>query len=195
MSNSDSAARYTITAATLHWLIAALVLVMIVLGWSMQAIPKIPVGPRVNAFNLHKSIGLTVLALMVLRTAWRATHPAPALPAMPAWQSRMARTVHVLLYICLFVQPLSGYLGSAFSGYPVKLYGIVLPAWAPHNEALKDAMSVVHLVDSVILVTAVALHLAGAMKHALIDRDRLLRRMWPWGVCGPEPMVEVRSPG
>ena len=195
MSSSEPPSRYTITAATLHWLIAALVLVMIVLGWSMQAIPKIPVGPRVNAFNLHKSIGLTVLALMVLRTAWRATHPAPALPAMPAWQSRMAHTVHVLLYVCLFVQPLSGYLGSAFSGYPVKLYGIVLPAWAPHSEALKDAMSVVHLVNSVILVTAVALHFAGAMKHALIDRDRLLRRMWPWGGRGPEPMVEVRSPG
>ena len=68
MSSSDPQ-RYTTTAAALHWLVAALVLVMILLGWSMQAIPKIPVGPRVNAYNLHKSIGLSIMLLMVLRTA------------------------------------------------------------------------------------------------------------------------------
>ena len=180
MQGSDTGERYTTTAATLHWLIAALVLGMIVLGWSMQAIPKVPVGPRVNAYNLHKSIGLTVLLLMLVRTAWRATHPAPALPPMPLWQARTARLVHVLLYVCLFIQPLSGYLGSAFSGYPVKLFGFVLPAWAPKSDPLKDAMSVVHLVNSCVLVTALVLHIAGALKHVL-DRDGLFRRMWPWG--------------
>jgi cytochrome b561 len=114
---------------------------------------------------------------------------------MPRWQARTARTVHVLLYVCLFVQPLTGYLGSVFSGYPVKIYGFVLPSWAPKNDMLKDAMSVAHLVNSVVLVTAVGLHLAGALRHALIERDGLLRRMWPWGTRADEPMVEVRSPG
>src|SRR5437764_4711137 len=178
MQGSDTGERYTTTAATLHWIIAALVLGMIVLGWWMQAIPKFPVGQRVNAYNLHKSIGLTVLLLMLVRTAWRATHPAPALPPMPLWQARTARLVHVLLYVCLFIQPLSGYLGSAFSGYPVKLFGFVLPAWAPKSDPLKDAMSVVHLVNSCVLVTALVLHIAGALKHVL-DRDGLFRRMWP----------------
>jgi cytochrome b561 len=182
-------------AAALHWLIAALVLAMIVLGWSMQAIPKVPVGPRVNAFNLHKSIGLTILALMVLRTAWRAAHPAPALPPMPLWQARLAQTVHVLLYVCLFIQPLTGYLGSVFSGYPVKIYGIVLPSWGAKNDALKEAMSVAHLVNSGLLVGAIGLHLAGALKHALLDRDRLLRRMWPWGAREARPAVGLRSSG
>jgi len=186
MPNSET--RYTATAATLHWIVAALVLFMIALGWSMQAIPKVPVGPRVDAFNLHKSIGVTILALMVVRIAWRATHPAPSLPPMPRWQSRLAHTVHLLLYICLLVQPLTGYLGSVFSGYPVKIYGFVLPSWAAKNEALKDAMSVAHLVNSIVLVTAIGLHLAGALRHALIERDGLLRRMWPWG-----PRGEVRS--
>jgi cytochrome b561 len=191
----DSDPRYTGTAAALHWLIAALVLAMIVLGWSMQAIPKVPVGPRVNAFNLHKSIGLTILALMVLRTAWRAAHPAPALPPMPLWQARLAQTVHVLLYVCLFIQPLTGYLGSVFSGYPVKIYGIVLPSWGAKNDALKEAMSVAHLVNSGLLVGAIGLHLAGALKHALLDRDRLLRRMWPWGAREARPAVGLRSSG
>jgi cytochrome b561 len=103
---------------------------MIAFGWLMQEIPKDPVGPRVNAYNLHKSIGLTVLLLMLARTAWRVTHRAPDLPPMPVWQARTARVVHILLYVCLFVQPLTGYLGSAFSGYPVKIFGMVLPAWA-----------------------------------------------------------------
>ena len=192
MPNSES--RYTATAVTLHWTVAALVLVMIVLGWSMQAIPKVPVGPRVNAYNLHKSLGLTVLALMVLRLAWRMMHPAPDLPPMPRWQARTARIVHVLLYVCLFLQPLTGYLGSAFSGYPVRLYGVVLPSWAPRNDVLKDALSVAHLVNSLVLVAAIALHLAGALKHALIDRDGLVRRMWPWSVTSsPPPPATSRS--
>jgi cytochrome b561 len=124
---------------------------------------------------------------MLLRLAWRATHPAPVLPPMPRWQARTARIVHVLLYVCLFLQPLTGYLGSAFSGYPVKFYGAVLPSWAPRNDVLKDALSVVHLVNSLVLVTAIALHVAGALKHALIDRDSLLRRMWPWGFTSSPP--------
>jgi cytochrome b561 len=179
MSASDSA-RYTRTAAALHWLVAALVLFMIALGWSMQAIPKLPVGPRVDAFNLHKSIGLSILALMVLRSAWRATHPPPPFGPMPGWQANTARAVHVLLYLCLFVQPLTGYLGSAFSGYPVRIFGVVLPAWAAKDDALKDAMSLAHLANSWVLVSALLLHLAGAMKHALADRDGSLRRIWPW---------------
>jgi cytochrome b561 len=164
----------------LHWVVAALVLGMIAFGWLMQAIAKDPVGPRANAFNLHKSIGLTVLLLMLARVAWRATHRAPQLPPMPVWQARTARAVHMLLYVCLFVQPLTGYLGSAYSGYPVKMFGLVLPAWAPKSVAIKDGMSVAHLVNSWVLVAALALHLAGALKHALVDRDGLLGRMWPW---------------
>jgi cytochrome b561 len=194
LSGSDSG-RYTRTAAVLHWSIAALVLFMIALGWSMQAIPKVPVGPRVDAFNLHKSIGLSLLALMVLRIAWRAGHPPPALGPMPRWQARTAVAVHALLYVCLFVQPLTGYLGSAFSGYAVKIYGVVLPVWAAKNEALKDAMSVAHLANSWVLVTTLALHLSGVAKHALVDRDGTLRRMWPWGGRAREPLLEARSPG
>jgi cytochrome b561 len=190
MRNSDPPGRYTRTAALLHWVVAALVLGMIAFGWLMQEIPKEPVGPRVNAFNLHKSIGLTVLLLMLARAAWRTTHRPPELPPMPVWQARTARAVHVLLYVCLFVQPLTGYLGSAYSGYPVKLFGMVLPAWAPKSVAIKDAMSVAHLVNSWVLVSALTLHFAGTLKHGLIDRDGLLRRMWPWGARSSSRPVE-----
>ena len=110
---------------------------------------------------------------------WRATHRPPALPAMPAWQTRAAHINHWVLYTCLFLQPLSGYVGSAVSGYPVRYFGMLLPAWAAKSEAWKDILSVVHLVNSCILVTAIAVHIAAALKHQFVDRDRLLRRMWP----------------
>ena len=181
MPDSDKPGRYTTTAIALHWIVAFAVIAQIMLGWWMQEIPKDPVGPRVNAFNLHKSIGLTILILMTLRLAWRGTHRPPPLPSMPAWQARVAHINHWLLYACLFVQPLTGYIGSAVSGYPVRYFGMLLPAWAAKNEALKDLLSVVHLVDSWILVTAIALHIGAALKHQFIDRDGLLRRMWVTG--------------
>ena len=178
MPNSDDAARYTTTAILLHWLIAIVVLGLIAWGWWMQTIAKIPVGPRVDAFNLHKSIGMTVLLLMLVRTGWRARHPPPLFAPMPRWQARLARAVHLLFYVCLIVQPLSGYLGSAFSGYPVRVFGVMLPAWAPKTDALKEALSVVHLVNSWVLVGALALHVAGTVKHALLERDGSFQRIW-----------------
>src|SRR5450755_4365263 len=180
MPGSEGAARYTNTAIVLHWLIAVAVLGLIGWGWWMQAIPKNPGGPRVDAFNLHKSIGMTVLLLTLVRIGWRVRHPPPPFTPMPRWQAQLARAVHLLFYVCLIIQPLSGYLGSAFSGYPVRFFGVVLPAWAPKSDALKDALSLVHLVDSWVLVGALALHLAGTVNHALLERDGSFRRMWSW---------------
>ena len=179
MPDSEQATRYTTTAIALHWLIAAAVIVLIGWGWWMQTIPKLPVGPRVDAYNLHKSIGMTVLLLMLVRIGWRARHRPPPFMPMPRWQAQLAQAVHVLLYVCLIIQPLSGYLGSAFSGYPVRFFGIVLPAWAPKDDMLKDACSVVHLVNSWVLIGALALHVAGTVKHARLERDGSFRRIWP----------------
>jgi cytochrome b561 len=177
MCASESASRYTITAIVLHWIVALILMVQIPLGWWMQTIAKDPVGPRVDAFNLHKSIGLTVLLLMVVRLAWRSTHRPPPLPPMPWWQAMAARGNHWLLYLLLFLQPLTGYLGSAFSGYPVRYFGLVIPSWAAKNVALKDFLSVAHLATSWVLVAAIALHVAAALKHHYADHDRLLWRM------------------
>lgn len=178
MSGSERAARYSDTAIALHWIVALAVAGQIAFGWWMQEIPKLPVGPRVNAYNLHKSIGMSILLLMVIRLAWRATHAPPALPQMPAWQVHAARIHHWLLYTCLFVQPVSGYLGSAFSGYPVRYFGVLLPTWVAKNEAIKDLLSTVHLVNSCLLVAAISIHVLAALKHHIVDGNGLLRRMW-----------------
>ena len=169
--------RYTKVAIVLHWLIALIVILVFAWGWWMQEIPKLPVGPRVNAFNLHKSVGMTILALMVLRVLWRLGHPPPALPAMPNWQTHTARWTHVVLYAVLLIHPLAGYLGSEFSGYPVKYFGATLPSWAGKNDAYKDFLSAMHLTTSWVIAAVVSAHVAAALKHAIIDRDGLLARM------------------
>ena len=176
---SASEARYTRVAIALHWLVAALVLVQVAWGWGMQEIPKQPPGLRADAFNVHKSIGLTIFALMLVRLGWRLRHPPPPLPPLPRWQSMLARGNHAVLYVALFVMPIAGYLGSVFSGYPVKAFGVTWTAWGWKDDSIKAAMSLVHLWTSWVLVGAIGLHLAGVAKHAIVERDGLMRRMWP----------------
>jgi cytochrome b561 len=178
MSPSE-AGRYPTAVIVMHWAIALAVVALVILGWWMQTIPKEPVGPRADAYNLHKSIGLAALALMALRLAWRATHRPPRLPPLPPWQERAARAVHALLYLLMFAAALSGYLGSAVSGYPVKFFGLTLPAWAPAHAGLKEACSVVHLYSSWILAGVIAVHLGATLYHQWVLRDGLLWRMWP----------------
>jgi len=181
--------RYDRVAVALHWLIAFGVLEQIGLGWWMLDIPKQPVGVRAGWFNLHKSIGLTLGALVVLRLAWRLAHrPPPLPPSLPRWQQAAAIATHRLLYLCLLVMPLSGYLGSSFSGYPVRFFGITLPGWAARNDALKDLFSQIHYAAAAVFMLLIALHAAAALKH-LLARDGLFGRMWP----GREPAAAPRA--
>src|SRR3954466_10488149 len=132
---ADEPERYTRTAVLLHWLIAAAIAAMVFLGWWMLSIPKDPVGPRVRAFNLHKSIGITVFWVMVARLAWRLRHRPPPRPSLPLWQQRAATGVHALLFTCLFMMPLSGFMASSFSGRAIVYFGHALPIWLLRNEA------------------------------------------------------------
>jgi cytochrome b561 len=186
------ASRYTRFAVFMHWLVAAVVLLQYPLGWWMQTIAKQPPGPRVEMFNLHKSIGMAVCALMIARLAWRLGHPPPALPPMPRWQATAARATHWLFYLLLIAMPLSGYLGSVFSGFPVKFFGVTLPSWAAKNPALKDAMSTAHLVLAWLLLAVFALHVLAVAKHVWISRDGLMQRM-RWGRGSPGGADHLRD--
>jgi cytochrome b561 len=169
-------ARYTTTAVVVHWIVAAIVFAQFAFGWLMQQIPKSPPGMRADAFNFHKSVGLCILALMLFRLGWRLAHPAPPLPAMARWRACAAKANHAALYATLFVMPLAGYLGSVFSGYPVKWFGITLPAWGAKMPAVKELMSDIHLAASFVLLTLVAVHIAAALMHAF-HRDGIFARM------------------
>ncbi len=170
---------YTATAKFLHWLIAVAVFAQISLGLWMIGIPKSPPGIRVYWFNMHKSIGITIGVLVLLRLLWRFTHPAPPLPGtVPAWQRIAAKANHILLYVCMIVMPVSGYLGSSFTKFPIIYWGMRLPHWGWESPALKELMSQVHFVTVITFITLIAIHIAGALKHLLINRDGVFQRMW-----------------
>ena len=171
--------RYTWQAIALHWLLAVLIIGMLWLGFSLEDIPR-DTPARGYYVNLHKSFGVLVLLLVLLRMAWRATHKAPPLPAgMPRWQEQAAVWSHRLLYLCMLLQPLSGYLGSAFGKFGVKFFGIPLPQWAWESKPVQSFFGTIHGVVAVTLLVLVALHVAAALKHLLVDRDQVFQRMWP----------------
>ena len=175
MSRSE---RYTQVAIILHWLIAFGVLWQIAIGWSMIEIPKNPPGQRVYWFNIHKSIGLTLGVLILLRVVWRFTHGAPPLPDhIPSWQKLASRFSHWALYACMIIMPVSGYLGSSFTKYPIKYFGYTLPHWGWDAPAYKEICSQVHNVTVIVFMTLIAIHVAAAIKH-MIAKDGVMRRMW-----------------
>ena len=163
-----------------HWTIVLLILVQGTIGLVMVDLPKKP--SIIPVYDLHKSIGLTIFALALLRLAWRALDPHPAYPpAMPRWQAIAARAGHALLYFLLFLVPLSGlWFDSVSALRPLYWFGLVeIPhPWAP-DPALKDFAAETHEFLFWTLVAVAAGHAAMALAHQFVVRDGLLARMWP----------------
>ena len=130
LKNTDD--RWGAVSQLFHWVIVALILVMAYIGLTMGDLPN---GPRkINIYALHKSIGLTILALVVLRVLWRVYAGAPApVPGTPTWQQRIASVTHFLLYALLFAIPLSGWVLNSSAGYPLQWFKLFnLPAITGH---------------------------------------------------------------
>ena len=171
--------RYTTTAIVLHWLIAAAVFAQVTLGVWMIGIPKAPPGVRAYWFNVHKSIGLTIGLLVLARILWRLAHRPPALPdSIARWQRIAAQASHYGLYACLLVLPVSGYLGSSFTKYPIRYFGYTLPHWGWDAPALKEILSQVHFAAVCVFIVLIVLHVSAALKHRFVDRDGVFERMW-----------------
>jgi cytochrome b561 len=168
--------KYTWPAVALHWLMALLVIAMLGLGVYMADLPR---GPeRSGLIALHKSIGITLAGLYLVRVTWRLRHPPPPYPgSMPAWQQRAAHANAIALYVLLLVQPLTGYLSSSFSGYRTSWFGLPLPYWGWESKPLNEAFHFAHVVSSRLLMVLITLHLAGVALHAIVRRDGVVRRM------------------
>ncbi len=174
-----AATRYTWQAMLLHWLLAVLVIGMLSLGFWLGDVPRDTPG-RDFYVNLHRSFGVLALLLVLLRLGWRATHRPPPFPStMPRWQMLAASLTHGLLYLCILLQPLSGYLASAFSKNGVKFFGMPLPQWAWDDKPVRSFFAEVHGVVAVALVVLIAIHVLAALKHLLLDRDQVFQRMLP----------------
>ena len=165
----------------LHWLIALLVVVLATVGWYMKGLPNTP--DKAAIYGLHKSTGLTVLALMLARILWRAFEGVrPAQPTgMPGWQVHAARASHVLLYVALIAMPISGWLFNSAANFPLHWFGLfAVPALSGPDPELKAAARFAHEFLFWCIAGLVAVHASAALYHHFGARDGVLRRMG-WG--------------
>ena len=170
--------RYSSVAIILHWLIAALLIAELALGLWMVDLPKTPSGLRAGWFNLHKSIGITLGVLILLRIGWRLMHTPPTLPNQLSQRDvSLAKYGHLALYLTMFIVPTSGLLGSAFSKYPIQYFGYALPKFADADEQLKSIFSEVHYYAICVLIALITIHLLAIIKHSVVDKINLLGRM------------------
>ena len=170
--------RYNRTARSLHWLIAVLLLGQFVFGWWLGDIPR-NTPARGYYVNLHKSTGMLIGLLILLRVVWRIKHSAPPLPAsLPRWQHWLAAASHHGMYLCMVVMPLSGYLASNFSKHGVKFFNtFLLPPWGSDDKQLYAVFNQTHKITAVVLLGLVVLHVLAALQHGL-RRDGIISRMW-----------------
>jgi cytochrome b561 len=189
---------YTKTAKILHWLIALLIFGMFALGWFMADIPKEAakqtvfdifdlgifhwtvaeeISPRSFYFNVHKSFGVTILALIFLRVLWRFTHKPPAiLSSYKAWEAKLAKGAHHLLYLLMVLLPVSGVIMAMYSKYGIKWFGMDFIKGLDNNP-MREIFKEAHEIIGLIMVAILVLHILGALKHKFIDKDETLSRM------------------
>jgi cytochrome b561 len=179
--------RYSGLAIALHWIIAALIIANLVIAWSLDSLPKSAFRPFLD---LHKSFGITVLGLAVLRLLWRAIHKPPPLPATyRPWETKSAHLTHWALYALIFLVPFSGWVhDSAWKGapgHPFYLYwvipffrfGFIQNMDPAAKEALHSNAFIVHESLAYLIVGLLVLHVLGALKHQFIDKTPELQRM------------------
>ena len=176
----ESRSRYSTVSIILHWTIFVLIFANATFGgWMEDAQPS----EKLGYYQLHKSVGITVLLLSLFRLGWRISHPWPPFPQdMWFWERALARGTHIVFYVLMIGAPLLGWAAASAGGAPeVPLYGAVpapnLPL--PQGEDLSETFGDWHKILVKAIYVVLALHVLGALKHHFIDRDLVLHRMLP----------------
>jgi len=187
MSLRNPADRWGGVSQTLHWLIAVLILLLGVVGLTMGELPKTP--KYFWVYTAHKSLGLSVLALVIARLAWRLYAGAPRpVPGTPGWQEKIATATHGLLYVLIFAVPLSGWLYDSASGLrPFRWFGLAeVPKLSAPDEGVRAVAHFLHEWGFWLLIAVVLAHAGAAFYHHLFQRDATLARMLPRGWLTPK---------
>ena len=180
MPNQSSPARYTAVAQGFHWIIVALIVTQFALAWSAD---DLPLGMhKLALLARHKSFGMTILMLAVLRLAWRLFNPPPALPpGMSRFEKFAAHATHTAFYVLLFAMPLTGWLMSSAKAYSVSWFGVFTwPNLIGKDEAAFDALRTTHQLLGTVLLAIAVLHVLAALKHHFWSKDDVLTRMLPF---------------
>ncbi len=179
MTLKNTPTRWGPVSQALHWLIVLLILGQGTVGLQMGGLDN---GPdKLQVYALHKSFGLTIFALALVRLAWRLVAGSPQpVPGTPSWQHRIASLTHVALYALLFALPLSGWVLNSAAGFPLQWFGLFnLPKIAGTDEALHATAEAAHELLFWVLVAFALLHAGAALYHHLFQRDDTLARMLP----------------
>ena len=170
--------QYGATAKTLHWLIVALLVVHYPIGWLM---PDIHRGDKPGApMTFHVSFGIVILTLIVLRFVWRLTHPVAPESSLPPWQRLSSEFLHWMLYGLVLATTITGWLFASFRGWPLSFFYLVpLPMLASDNAAAGKFIDGWHQAAEWTLLAFIGVHVAAAMAHIFIYRDRIMQRMLP----------------
>ena len=162
-----------------HWIMAALVLAQIGLGWTAASWRLSPL--KLDLFVWHKSIGMLILALVALRVLWRLVNPTPALPAgTPVWERRAARISHVLLYLSMIGMPVTGWIVHSADNIPFRIFWLIpLVAIVAEAKETADLAALVHFAFFVLLSALLLVHIGAALRHHFIKRNDVLARILP----------------
>jgi cytochrome b561 len=176
----NTTARWGAIAQTFHWVIVVLIITQFVL---INIEGTLPLGlQKLIWLARHKSVGITILGLAVLRLIWRWLNPTPELPdTLKPYERVLAKVTHVGLYALLFIMPLTGWMMSSARNFPVSWFNLVqLPDLVGPNRALYDTLHTTHAVLAWLLVGVAILHVLAALKHHFVLKDDTLRRMLPF---------------
>ena len=169
---------YGTTAKVLHWLVVALLIVQYPLGKFMPDIHR-GMTPG-DAMTFHISFGITILALMVLRLFWRITHPVAPAGSLPAWQRLISEAVHWLLYALVLATTMTGWIFASERGWSISLFfAVPLPMLPTEGSLLANSLGKWHGTMEWALLLVIGAHVAAAMAHTFIFRDRIMQRMLP----------------
>ena len=172
--------RYTGIAMGLHWLIGFMILVSLGVGLYMVDLTLSP--QKLRLYSWHKWAGVTIFMLVLMRCAWRLTHAAPPLPLhLPRWQRAIAESTHYFLYALMIIIPLTGWLMSSAKGFQTVYFGVLpIPDLLHKNKELGETLGLVHKYLNYTMIGLVIVHIGAALKHHVIDKDDILRRMLPF---------------
>ena len=177
--NPTAVARYSGLAILFHWGSAALIAALFVIGWQMVEMPLSP--GKMEAYALHKSLGLLILVLAIVRIVRQRLRPSPPEPmGTPEWQRRAANATHVGLYLLMFALPLSGWAYNSSVGFPLSFFGLIdVPGLPSGGTDMREFWRTAHWLLGWGVVGLVSLHAGAALYHRVILRDSILQRMLP----------------
>jgi cytochrome b561 len=171
--------RWGSVAQFLHWLIVALIIIQVFLALRAEGLHGMA---KLAMLARHKSVGITILMLAVLRLAWRLINPTPPLPVtLKPYERVLANVTHAALYLLIFALPITGWMMSSARGFPVSWFNqFQLPDLVAKNRQLYETMQDTHGALALTLGAVALLHVLGALKHHFVLKDTVLRRMLPF---------------